>query len=112
MKNLIRNIMAATIYTWLASGCLATSPQAMQNNSVMVNELVSVCGALVGGQAEQRINQEWAKHPGAQANRAVVESVADVLLNNPQVPEQQRIGQYKKYITCATGMFLKNGILQ
>ncbi len=66
----------------------------------------------MGGQAEQRINQEWAKYPEAEANRSIVETMAEVLLNNPEATEQQRTSQYKQYMTCATGLLVANGVVK
>lgn len=91
------------------TGCINSI---MQENSVLVSELSKICGVIVGAQAEQRISQEWAKYPSAEANRPVIESVANVLLTNPNVPEQERNSQYKQYITCATGMLVTNNLLQ
>lgn len=93
------------------TGCLMTGGTAEQN-SVLVSELSSICGAIVGSQAEQRISQEWAKYPEAQANRPVIEAMAEVLLNDPNVPEAQRTTQYKSYLTCATGLLMTNGMMR
>lgn len=78
----------------------------------MVSEVVSICGAVVGAQAEERINQEWAKHPEAEANRPLIELVAESLLNDPTATEEQRSKQYKKYLTCATGLLMSNGLVK
>lgn len=88
------------------SGSGSTAPS---QGSIMVNELVSICGAMVGGQAEQRINQEWAKYPAAEVNRPMVELVANVLLSNPEAPLTERASQYEQYMSCATGLFVTNG---
>ena len=91
------------------TGCINSI---MQENSVLVSELSKICGAIVGAQAEQRISQEWAKYPSAEANRPVIEAVANVLLTNPDVPELERNSQYKQYLTCATGMLVTNNLIQ
>lgn len=110
MNTTIRMLTAAVFLPLSISGCLMTGGTAEQN-SVLVSELSSICGAIVGSQAEQRINQEWAKYPEAQANRPVIEAVAEVLLNDPTVSEQQRTTQYKSYLTCATGLLVTNGMM-
>ncbi|MFT6924822.1 MAG: hypothetical protein ACJAZP_000392 [Psychromonas sp.] len=95
------------------SGCSnTTSYPTIPQNSVLVSEVVNVCGAIVGGQAEQRINQEWAKYPSAEASRPMIESVAAVLLNNPESTAQQRTTQYAQYISCATGLLISNSTMQ
>ncbi|ABM04247.1 hypothetical protein Ping_2526 [Psychromonas ingrahamii 37] len=95
------------------TGCSNTgSYPVMQQGSVLVSEVVSVCSAIVGGQAAQRINQEWAKYPAAEASRPMIESVAAVLLNNPDATAQQRTTQYTQYITCATGLFVTKNAMQ
>lgn len=86
----------------LTTGCLNMGTA---DNSVMVSELTAICGALVGGQAEERINQEWAKYPSAAANRDVIETVSNVLLTNPDGTPASAT-TYKKYLTCATGMLM------
>ena len=73
--------------TLFFTGCINS---VMQDNSVLVSELSKICGAIVGAQAEERISQEWAKYPSAEASRPIIESVANVLLTNPNVPEQER----------------------
>lgn len=67
---------------------------------------------MVGGQAEQRINEEWSKYPNAQASRSVIESTAEILLSNPAATEQQRMSQYSKYLTCATGLLVTRGAMK
>jgi hypothetical protein len=84
----------------------------MQQSSVLVSEVVEVCSTIVGGQAAQRINQEWAKYPTAEASRPMIESVAGVLLNNPGATAQQRTTQYAQYITCATGLLVTKNAVQ
>ena len=112
MKTANRLLITATLAPLFVTGCLQSAGTAMQENSVLVSEVVSICGAIVGGDAEQRINQEWAKYPEAEANRAIIETMADVLLTNPQATEQQRTSQYKQYLTCATGLLMTNGMMK
>lgn len=112
MNKTTRTVITALSIPFFVTGCLnsgntATSA-AMQQGSVMVSDVVTICGAIVGGQAEQRINEEWAKYPEAEANRSIVETMADVLLTNPDATEQQRSSQYKQYLTCAAGLFATN----
>ena len=83
----------------------------MQQNTVLVDQVVSVCGQMVGSQAEQRINREWAKYPVAEANRPLIESVAKVLLTNPNASAEQRSRDHSQYLTCATGLLVANGVL-
>ncbi|PKH01368.1 hypothetical protein CXF72_16990 [Psychromonas sp. MB-3u-54] len=97
----------------LVTGCSNTgSYPLMQQGSVLVSEVVSVCSTIVGGQAEQRINQEWAKYPAAEASRPMIESVASILLNNPDATAQQRTTQYAQYISCATGLLVTKNAMQ
>ena len=108
-----RMVLTAVSLPLFLTGCL-TAPSgsgstAASQGSIMVNEVVSICGAMVGGQAEQRINQEWAKYPAAEVNRPMVESVANVLLSNPEAPLTERASQYAQYMSCATGLFVTNG---
>lgn len=113
MNKFIPATLAAISLSVLVTGCSNTaSYPAMQQSSVLVSEVVAVCGAIVGGQAEQRINQEWAKYPAAEASRPMIESVAGVLLNNPAATAQQRTTQYAQYISCATGLLVSNGAMQ
>lgn len=112
MTKTTRMILTAISIPLFLTGCL-TAPSGsgsttQQQGSVMVDEVVSVCGAMVGGQAEQRINQEWAKYPAAEVNRPMVESVANVLLSNPEASLTQRASQYAQYMSCATGLFVTN----
>ena len=95
-------MLPALILPLLTTGCLNLGTS---DNSVMVSELTAICGAIVGGQAEERINQEWAKYPSAQANRDTIEVVADILLTNPDGTPASS-SQYKKYLTCATGVLM------
>lgn len=111
MNTTIRLATAAIFLPLSVSGCLMAGGTSEQN-SVLVSELTSICGAIVGSQAEQRINQEWSKYPEAQANRPVIEAMAEVLLNDPTVPEQQRTSQYRSYLTCATGLLVTNGMMK
>jgi len=112
MKMLIRFTMIGVSIPVLLTGCLSSGGTSSATNSVLVSEVVSVCGALVGDQAEQRINQEWAKYPEANASRPVIESMAEVLLTNPESSEQQRTREYRKYLTCATGILMSKGIIR
>lgn len=110
MKKVTPMVLAALSVPLFVSGCIPTaSNPGMQQGGVLVSEVVAVCGAIVGGQAEQRINQEWAKYPNAEVNRPMIESVAGVLLNNPDATAQQRTTQYAQYISCATGLFFTGG---
>ena len=95
-------LKASLLLPLLTTGCLNMGTG---ENSVMVSELTAICGALVGGQAEERINQEWAKHPTAEANRDVIEVVSNVLLTNPDGTPGS-VSTYKKYLTCATGLLM------
>lgn len=107
MKTITRMALASIPLPFLLTACLSNNTT-MQQGSVMVSEVVSICGAMVGGQAEERINQEWAKYPEAEASRSTIEGIADVLLTNPDATEEQRNSQYSKYITCATGLMTVN----
>ena len=110
MKTPFHKFTYMLIAPVLLTGCLNSNTQ--QNSVVMVSELTTICGALVGGQAEQRINQEWAKYPEAEASRSVIETMASVLLTNPESTEQQGNSDYKQYLTCATGLLMANGMLK
>lgn len=110
MNITTRAVFAAVSIPFFVTGCINSGSTATQQGSVMVNDVVTICGAIVGGQAEQRINEEWAKYPDAQASRSVIETMADVLLTNPEATEQQRSSQYKQYLTCATGLFMTNQV--
>jgi len=114
MNKTSKMAIAAIVLPLSLSGCLSSGGGGMAaaQNSVLVSEVVSVCGAIVGDQAEQRINQEWAKYPEADANRPVIETMAEVLLTNPEATEQQRTSQYRKYLTCATGLLMAKGVLK
>jgi len=106
MKKASRIALTAVTLPLFITGCLNTaSNPTMQQGSLLVSEIVTICGAVVGGQAEQRINDEWAKYPEAEASRPMIETVAEVLLNNPEATEQQRTSQYKQYLTCTAGLF-------
>ncbi len=111
MKTAIR-IAAAVFIPLSVTACLSSGGTTTEQASVMVSEITSICGAIVGGQAEQRINQEWAKYPEAEANRSIIETMAEVLLNNPEATEQQRSSQYKQYMSCATGLLVANGVVK
>ena len=111
MKTAIR--MTAAVFIPLSvTACLSSGGTTAEQASVLVSEVTTICGAIVGGQAEQRINQEWAKYPEANANRSIIETMAEVLLNNPEATEQQRTSQYKQYMSCATGLLVANGVVQ
>lgn len=106
MKNAVHMVLTVVSLPLFLSGCLnTTGSPTMQQGTVLVSEVVTVCGAIVGGQAEQRINEEWAKYPEAEVSRPMVESVANVLLSNPEVPAEQGSNQYTRYMTCAAGLF-------
>ena len=51
---------AAVLIPLSVSGCLSSGGTTAEQASVLVSEVSTICGAMVGGQAEQRINQEWA----------------------------------------------------
>lgn len=105
--------LAAISLSFFVSGCSNTgSYPVMQQSSVLVSEVVAVCSTIVGVQAAQRINQEWAKYPAAEASRPMIESVAGVLLNNPGATAQQRTTQYAQYISCATGLLVTKNAMQ
>jgi hypothetical protein len=113
MKAKIRTAAGISLLSFSMSGCLMQSAGGTESapNSVMVSEVMSICGAIVGDQAEQRINQEWSKYPEAEASRPVIEAVAESLLNEPGATAAQRSNQYKKYLNCAMGLLLANGIV-
>ena len=94
--------LSALLLPLFTTGCLNMGTG---DNSVMISELTAICGAIVGSQAEQRINQEWDKYPSANANRDTIEVVANILLTNPD-GTPANTSQYKKYLTCATGMLM------
>ena len=111
MKTTIRMVAAALI-PLSVTACLSSGGTTAEQASVLVSEVTTICGAIVGGQAEQRINQEWAKYPQADANRSIIETMAEVLLNNPEATDQQRTSQYSQYMTCATGLLMANGAVK
>lgn len=113
MKNTTRTVLATLFLPLSLTGCLnTTGSPTMQQGTVLVSEVVTVCGAMVGGQAEQRINEEWAKYPEAEVSRPMVESVANVLLSNPEMPAEQGSNQYTKYMTCAAGLFATKEVMK
>ena len=112
MKTAIRMAAAAVFIPLSVTACLSSGGTTAEQASVLVSEVSTICGAIVGGQAEQRINQEWSKYPGAEANRSIIETMAEALLNNPEATEQQRASQYKQYMTCATGLLMANGVVK
>lgn len=113
MNTATRTASTAAFLPLFLSGCLLSGGGAtMDQNSVLVSEIVNLCGAVVGTSAEQRINQEWSKYPEAEANRPIIETMAEVLLNDPTATEQQRTSQYRSYLTCATGLLVTNGMLR
>jgi len=113
MKTQFRSAVTLVLLSCSLSACL-TQPAgtSTEQSRVMVSEVMSICGAIVGEQAEQRINQEWSKYPQAEASRPVIEAVAASLLNNPAATEAQQISQYKKYLSCATGLLVANGYVK
>ena len=111
MKTTIRMVAAALI-PLSVTACLSSGGTTAEQASILVSEVTTICGAIVGGQAEQRINQEWSKYPEADANRSTIETMAEVLLNNPEATEQQRTSQYSQYMTCATGLLMANGVVK
>ena len=111
MKTTIRMVAAALI-ALSVTACLSSGGTTAEQASILVSEVTTICGAIVGGQAEQRINQEWSKYPEADANRSTIETMAEVLLNNPEATEQQRTSQYSQYMTCATGLLMANGVVK
>ncbi len=112
MRKAIYLASVGVLYSFSLAGCITSGGTTPGQNTVLVSEIVTLCGNMVGGQAEQRINEEWSKYPGAQANRSVIESTAEVLLSNPEAAEQQRMSQYSKYLTCATGLLVTKGALE
>ena len=100
MKSVFSKIVPLASVSLLTACMGTTGGTAMQQGTVMVSEVVSVCGAVVGDQAEQRINEEWAKYPEAEVSRPMVESVAGVLLSSPD-----GTNAYSKYMSCAAGLF-------
>ena len=111
MKTTI-HMVAAALIPLSVTACLSSGGTTAEQASVLVSEVTTICGAIVGGQAEQRINQEWSKYPEAEANRSIIETMAEVLLNNPEATEQQRSSQYSQYMTCATGLLMANGVVK
>jgi len=112
MKTFPRLAVTSLFSSMFLTGCLTSGGSATGESSVMVTEVMTICGALVGEQAEQRINSEWEKYPEANASRPVIETMAQVLLTNPENPAQQGASDYKKYISCATGLLMANGLLK
>ena len=114
MKTQIRTVIVTSLLSVSLSSCLMQggSGSTQQQNSILASEVITICGAMVGDQAEQRINQEWTKHPEAEVNRPIIEAVAESLLNDPNSTEQQRSRQYKKYLTCATGLLMTKGMIK
>ncbi len=110
MKAVFRGF--SVLIALAVTGCANITNSAMGQNSVLVNEVVTICGAIVGDQAEQRINKEWAKYPGLEANRPIIETMAKVLLTNPQATSQQRTQDHRRYLSCTTGLLLANGIVK
>ena len=109
----LSSLLGISLISISTSGCLMSgSSDGTQQSSILVSEIVNICGAIVGTQAETRINQEWAKYPEAEANRPIIEAVAETLLNDPTATEEQRTSQYRKYLTCATGLLMTNKMTQ
>jgi len=111
MKNSIQLAVTTIFISFSVTACLSSGSSATGQSTVMVSEMVSLCGAVLGEQAETRINQEWEKYPEAAASRQVVENMAQVLLVDPTGTAQGSSADYKKYITCATGLMMTNGYL-
>ena len=111
MKVFIRYIAVSFLFPIFITGCMISGGSFSDQNTVMVSEVVIVCGALRGAQAEQPINSEWEKYPEMNASRPVIESMAQVLLLNTDGTDQQA-AEYKKYISCATGLLMANGLLK
>lgn len=112
MKEFTRYLAVFFLFPIIITGCISSGGSSSSQNTVMVSEVVSICGALVGAQAEQRINSEWQKYPEMNASRPVIESMAQVLLSNSDNANQQGTNDYKKYISCATGLLMANGLLK
>jgi len=112
MKVFIRSIAVSVLFPVFVTGCISSGGSASNQQTVLVSEVVTICGALVGTQAEQRINSEWEKYPEMNASRPVIESMAQVLLLNSESTSQQGVSEYKKYISCATGLLMANGLLK
>ncbi len=113
MKMIKPGLISLSLLTTPLTGCMmAGGNSTTAQNSVLVSELVAICGAIVGAQAEDRINQEWAKYPEAEVNRPVIEAVAQTLLNDPNASAQQRTSQYRQYLTCATGVLMTKGMIK
>jgi len=112
MKTHFR-ILFASLVTFSLTGCLDMGNVSNESeSSVLVSQVISVCGSLVGDQAEERINQEWSKYPEANTNRSMIETMAEVLLNDPASTEAQRTSNYKKYLSCGTGLLVTNGLIK
>ena len=107
MKSLISKIVPMASVSLLTACMASTGGTAMQQGTVLVSEVVSICGAVVGDQAEQRINQEWAKYPEAEVSRPMIENVAQVLLSSPD-----GTNAYSKYMTCAAGLFATKEVVK
>jgi len=112
MKNSIQLAVITLFITFSVTACLSTGSSTTGQSTVSVSEMVSICGAVLGGDAEARINQEWEKYPEAAASRPVVENMAQVLLVDSTGATQESTADYKKYITCATGLMMTNGLLK
>jgi hypothetical protein len=113
MKDASRMLLVAVSLPLFLTACLnTTGSPTMQQGTVLVSEVVSVCGSVLGEQAEQRINQEWAKYPEAEVSRPMVESVANVLLSSPDATAEQGSNQYSKYMTCAAGLFATKEVMK
>jgi len=112
MKVFTRYIAVSFLFPIFITGCMSSGGSSSDQNTVMVSDVVTICGALVGAQAEQRINSEWEKYPEMNASRPIIESMAQVLLLNADGTGQQGDSEYKKYISCATGLLMANGLLK
>ena len=109
MKVIKHYLVGLFVFPLLITGCIGAGGSAPGQNTVMVSEVISICGALVGVQAEQRINSEWEKYPEMDVSRPMIESMAQVLLQNPESGSEQGALEYSKYISCATGLLMAKG---
>lgn len=109
MRKLYSTLFVGMLSVFILSGCITPGGVTSGQNTILVDDIVTICGAMVGPQAEQRINDEWKKYPGVQANRSIIENTAKVLLANPAASDAQGVSDYGKYLTCATGLLVTKG---
>lgn len=109
MKKSYSTVFAGMLSLFILSGCITPGGTTSGQNTILVDDIVMICGTMVGPQAEQRINEEWKKYPNVQANRSIIENTAKVLLANPAATEAQGVSDYGKYLTCATGLLVTKG---